>query len=163
MSIYGKRLRRLGTCFSLLSLSEKLLSVQATKLRHNIFSGTNFLAIVANFCSETSSLLLRIYCLIFAANLLSKKHQFTFQPQYSSASSASMPPKYSLESNSLGSFVLTGIVLVWISNESPIFSTNILGVIYFLFISYSLRVSASPPALPRREGADSIMGGSRKF
>ena len=79
MSIYGKRLRRLGTCFSLLSLSEKLLSVQATKLRHNIFSGTNFLAIVANFCSETSSLLLRIYCLIFAANLLSEKHQFAFQ------------------------------------------------------------------------------------
>ena len=78
MSIYRKRLRRLGTRFSLLSLSEKLLSVQATKLRHNIFSGTNFLAIVANFCSVTSSLLLRIYCLIFAANLLSEKHQFTF-------------------------------------------------------------------------------------
>ena len=31
MKIYGKRLRRLGTCFSLLSLSEKLLSVQSTK------------------------------------------------------------------------------------------------------------------------------------
>ena len=28
MKINGKRLRRLGTCFSLLSLSEKLLSVK---------------------------------------------------------------------------------------------------------------------------------------
>ena len=54
MSIYGKRLRRLGTCFSLLSLSEKLLSVQATKLRHNIFSGTNFLAIVVTCFSLLS-------------------------------------------------------------------------------------------------------------
>ena len=46
------------------------MSVQATKLRHNIFSGTNFLVIVNNFCSVTSSLLLRIYC--FSANLLSE-------------------------------------------------------------------------------------------
>ena len=103
----GWRLVRLGTCFSLLSLSEKLSSVKATKLR-------------------------LIYW--FSANLLSEKHQFTFQPQYSSASSASMPPKYSLESKSLGSFVLTGIVLVWISNEPPIFSTNILGLTYIFFI-----------------------------
>ena len=71
---------RLGTCFSLVSYCEQLLSVQATKLRHNIFSGTNFLAIVVTCFSLLSLCEKFLFCSqqLAAKNLLFL-WEFTFQ------------------------------------------------------------------------------------